>query len=46
MNDDDPLSIRDRAIMELMYGAGLRLSELVGINIKDIHSSRGEIRDW
>lgn len=26
VDDDDPLAIRDRAIMELMYGAGLRLS--------------------
>ncbi|MCG3725329.1 tyrosine recombinase XerC [Vibrio cincinnatiensis] len=41
---DDPLSIRDRAIMELMYGAGLRLAELVAINVKDISFSRGEIR--
>lgn len=41
---DDPLTIRDRAIMELMYGAGLRLAELVAINVKDISFSRGEIR--
>ncbi|MGC9400861.1 tyrosine recombinase XerC [Vibrio genomosp. F10] len=41
---DDPLSIRDRAMMELMYGAGLRLAELVSINIKDIRASAGEIR--
>lgn len=44
VNEDDPLSIRDRAIMELMYGAGLRLAELVAINVKDISFSSGEIR--
>ncbi|MEZ9231102.1 tyrosine recombinase XerC [Vibrio amylolyticus] len=43
-DDNDPLSIRDRAMMELMYGAGLRLAELVDINIKDIKVSAGEIR--
>ncbi|MEZ8826701.1 tyrosine recombinase XerC [Vibrio amylolyticus] len=43
-DDNDPLSIRDRAMMELMYGAGLRLAELVDINIKDIKASAGEIR--
>ncbi|MDN3680165.1 tyrosine recombinase XerC [Vibrio tapetis subsp. quintayensis] len=44
VNEDDPLSIRDRAMMELMYGAGLRLAELVSINVKDISLSRGELR--
>lgn len=44
VTDDDPLSIRDRAMMELMYGAGLRLAELVAINLKDLSFSRGEIR--
>ncbi|RQW61476.1 tyrosine recombinase XerC [Vibrio viridaestus] len=44
VKDDDPLAIRDRAMMELMYGAGLRLAELVSINVKDISVSRGEIR--
>lgn len=44
VNEDDPLSIRDRAMMEVMYGAGLRLAELVGINLKDVLSRQGEIR--
>lgn len=42
--DDDPLSIRDRAMMELMYGAGLRLAELVDINVKDVSLFSGDIR--
>lgn len=44
VNEDDPLSIRDRAMMELMYGAGLRLAELVVINVRDVSLSAGEIR--
>ena len=32
----DPLACRDRAIMELLYGCGLRLSELTGLDIQNI----------
>ncbi len=31
-----PLGIRDRAFLELMYASGLRISELVGIDLDDI----------
>lgn len=34
---------RDRAILELLYGCGLRNSELVGMNLADIHWSNGAI---
>jgi integrase/recombinase XerC len=34
---------RDRVIMELLYGCGLRNAELVGINLSDIHWSNGAI---
>ncbi|SFP62661.1 tyrosine recombinase XerC [Enterovibrio norvegicus] len=44
VNDDDTLSIRDRAMMELMYGAGLRLSELIGLNLRDVAVRKGDIR--
>lgn len=44
VSGDDPLSIRDRAMMEVMYGAGLRLAELVSINLKDVLGRQGEIR--
>ncbi|MFA0415162.1 tyrosine recombinase XerC [Vibrio renipiscarius] len=44
VTDDDPLSIRDRAMMELMYGAGLRLAEMVSINLKDVSLFSGELR--
>lgn len=33
---DDALATRDRAVMELFYGCGLRLSELTGLNLGDI----------
>lgn len=41
---DDPLSVRDRAMMELMYGAGLRLSELIGLNVRDVAMRKGDLR--
>ncbi len=44
VTDDDPLSIRDRAMMELMYGAGLRLAEVVSVNVKDVSLFSGELR--
>src|ERR1051325_4047649 len=31
-----PLGLRDRAFLELLYGSGLRISELVGIDLDDI----------
>lgn len=32
----DPLAIRDRAMLELMYSSGLRLSELIQLNLDDL----------
>ncbi|WP_072571102.1 tyrosine recombinase XerC [Enterobacter sp. SA187] len=40
---NDPLAVRDRAMLEVMYGAGLRLSELVGLDIKHLDLSTGEV---
>ncbi|MGQ9503404.1 MAG: tyrosine recombinase XerC [Thermogutta sp.] len=39
---NDPMGIRDRAILETIYSAGLRISELVGLNDSDL-DLRGEI---
>ena len=36
INDRDTLAIRDKAMLELVYSSGLRLSELVGLNLNDI----------
>ena len=38
---DTPLDRRDRAIMELFYSSGLRLAELVGLDVADIAASDG-----
>ena len=39
INENDPLSIRDRAILELMYSSGLRLTELINLDLNDIDFS-------
>ena len=36
VTDDNPLSLRDLAILELLYSSGLRLAELVSINLHDL----------
>ncbi len=38
---DGALDHRDRAIMELFYSSGLRLAELVGLDVADVQSSDG-----
>lgn len=40
---NDPLAVRDRAMLEIMYGAGLRLSELVGIDTGHLDLASGEV---
>jgi integrase/recombinase XerC len=39
-----PLGRRDRAIMELFYASGLRLSELVGLGLEDVNVSSRVVR--
>jgi len=40
----EPLGLRDRAILETMYSAGLRVSEVVGINDGDLDWEGGLVR--
>jgi len=44
IDGDEPLKIRDRAIFELLYSSGLRLSELVGLNLRDYDSTGSTVR--
>jgi integrase/recombinase XerD len=37
--EGDPISLRDHAIIELLYGTGARVSEIVGIDINDFAQS-------
>ena len=39
IQETDPVSLRDKAIMELIYSSGLRLSEIVGLNPIDLNLS-------
>ena len=41
--DDDPLILRDSAMIELFYSSGLRLAELVSINTGDIDMADGSL---
>ncbi|MHB1214436.1 MAG: tyrosine recombinase XerC [Thiobacillus sp.] len=39
---DDALAARDRAMFELFYSSGLRLSELTGLDLNDVNLQSGE----
>lgn len=41
---DRPFPVRDRAIFELLYGCGLRISELVGLNLGDVDRTERWLR--
>ena len=43
---DDFGTRRDLAILEVFYGGGLRLSELAGLNVKDVDLVSGVLRVW
>ena len=40
----DPFGLRDRAMLETLYSAGLRVSELVGMNLGDLSLAEGLVR--
>lgn len=41
---NDHYSLRDKAMLELLYATGIRVSELIGLSIGDAHLSMGFIR--
>ncbi|HZH81179.1 MAG TPA: site-specific tyrosine recombinase XerD [Gemmatimonadales bacterium] len=43
-NTDEPLAIRDRALLEFAYATGARVSELVGLGVQDVFYEEGLAR--
>ena len=41
---EEPPGLRDRAILELLYGAGLRVSELTGLDVDDLDVEAAAVR--
>ncbi len=40
----DPWTLRDRAVLELLYGSGIRVGELCGLDLGDVDLGRGRVR--
>lgn len=43
-DEDTPNGLRDRAILELLWGAGLRVSEVAGLDVADLDLTNGQVR--
>jgi len=43
-NRSKPQGVRDVAMLELLYGTGMRISELIGLNLDDVHLTMGFVR--
>lgn len=43
-DDGDPVHLRDRAVLELLYATGVRVGELVGLDIDDVDHERRVVR--
>ncbi|SFD51800.1 tyrosine recombinase XerD subunit [Lentibacillus persicus] len=44
INSGTPLKIRNKAMLELMYATGLRVTELVSLRVSDLHLTMGFVR--
>lgn len=42
--EGDPIRLRDSAVLELLYGSGMRVSELCGLAVDDVDLDRGTAR--
>ncbi len=43
-DDADPIHVRDRAVLELLYATGIRVGELTGLDIDDVDRERRVVR--
>ena len=43
-DDGDPIHLRDRAALELLYASGIRVGELVGLDVDDVDLARRTMR--
>jgi integrase/recombinase XerC len=41
---DEPIGLRDRAILELLYSCGIRVAELTGLDLDEVDFGRAQIR--
>ena len=41
---DDPLGLRDRTMLEVLYACGLRVSELVGLTLEQVNLRQGVVK--
>jgi integrase/recombinase XerC len=43
-DDEDPIHVRNRAVLELLYASGIRVGELVGLDVGDVDLSANVVR--
>jgi integrase/recombinase XerC len=46
LDDPEPIRARDDAVLEVLYGSGLRVSELCGLDLPDLDLARGRATVW
>lgn len=44
LQGDEPLAIRNKAMLEMLYATGLRVSELISLKVSDLHLTMGFVR--
>lgn len=42
--EDSPKALRDRALLEVLYATGLRVTELISLNVADVNLASGSVR--
>jgi site-specific recombinase XerD len=45
-DDDEAVRLRDDAVLELLYGSGLRVAELCGLSLGDLELAQGRLTVW